>query len=155
KREGNDLIAFSADLMRSATLHEDGLFWIIELQCGTSLYTLYRYFCPSTDDIRQWMWQSIGSGAEGIVFWCFNTRDHGVEGAEFGLLNHAGKPSQRLLAVSDVAASLDRHEDIFAISKPPEPDVWIYYSEATCTLGFHEDSFWGSLLLDKPKMEDT
>ena len=151
----NDFIAFSADMMRSATPHEDGLFWISELQGGTTLFTVYRYFTPSADDIRQWMWESIGSGAKGIVFWCFNTRDHGIEGAEWGLLNHAGKPSKRLLAAGEVAAFLDLHRDVFATARPPEPDVWILYSEATCALGCHENSIWGNLTQDKAKMEDT
>jgi beta-galactosidase len=133
-------VACFADLMKSATRHPNGEFWVTELQGGTNIFSGLTYLCPTPDDIRHWLWESIGSGASVILFWCFNTRNGGSEGGEWGLLNQAGLPSGRLNAASEVAKILAENKELFDATKPKEPDVWILYSENSWALGLMEGS---------------
>jgi len=128
-------IAFFADLMKSATRHPQGLFWVTELQGGTTLYSSHRGFTPSRDRIKQWIWEGIGCGAQAVVFWCFNSRNSGYEAGEWSLLSARGEPSDRLLAVREVSKTLEQYGSLFAEASPEEPFAIILYSEASLALG--------------------
>lgn len=131
-------VSYFSDLMRSSTPHPDGLFWVSELQGGTTIYSSPRYFCPTSDDITAWMWESIGAGAKGIVFWCFNVRNNGRECGEWGLLNQMGEPSERLMAATKVLNIVQNNIEDFIQAMPPKPDVWLLYSENSWALGWVE-----------------
>ncbi|SDE26834.1 Beta-galactosidase GanA [Paenibacillus sp. UNCCL117] len=135
ERRWGQSVAFFADLMKSATLHPEGLFWVTELQGGTTLYSGNHPYTPSRETIKQWIWEGIGSGARAVVFWCFNSRSSGYEAGEWALLNRLGEPSQRLLAAKETAVMLQRHDNLFAKAAPAAPRVLILYSEASCALG--------------------
>jgi beta-galactosidase len=131
----NHSIAFFADLMRSATRHEHGEFWVTELQGGVTTFSGNQFLGPTRNDIRHWVWESIGSGASAVVFWCFNSRNSGSEAGEWALVNQRGLPSDRLAAATEIAGLLERHRDLFATSRPRRPDVWLLYSEPSWMLG--------------------
>lgn len=128
-------VAYYADLMKSATRHKEDKFWVTELQGGTNIFSGNTYLCPSKDDITHWLWESVGSGAEAAVFWCFNSRSDGFEGGEWGLLNQIGKPSDRLEAATEVAAVIRDNQALFDSVKTPRADVFILYSDASILLG--------------------
>ena len=142
-------VALFADMMRSATPHPDGLFWVSELQGGTNIFSGVTYLCPDPADLRHWMWSSIGAGAKGVVFWSFNARKGGFEGGEWGLVDQQNNPSPRLQAAAEVAGILKEHSALFATARPPRPDVWILHSEHTGALGLIEGS--GAFGVDNPR----
>ena len=127
-------VSYFADLMKSATLDENKLFWVTELQGGPTLFSSPGYTCPSPQDIKTWLWENIASGAKAVVYWCFNSRNYGIEGGEWSLLNRLGKPSVRLLESKKVAETLHKYNDIFSKTKPIEGQVAILYSEDSWTL---------------------
>jgi len=128
-------VALFADLMRGATRAPKNYFWVTELQGGTNIYSGITYLGPSGEDLRSWVWESIGAGAKGTVFWCFNTRVFGYEAGEWGLVDQQGRPSRRLKEISEIAALLNKHEAVFTASKPARASTAILFSEASWMLG--------------------
>lgn len=127
-------VAYFADLMKSATNDPDGEFWVTELQGGTNIFSGVNYLCPTYGDISRWVWEGVGCGASKVVFWCFNTRSGGFEGAEWGLLGQDGEPSPRLAAATKAAGIIERNQTLFDGAKPVKPDIWLLYSEASLIL---------------------
>ena len=128
-------VALFADLMRGATRAPDRYFWVTEMQGGTNIYSGETYLGPSGEDLRSWIWESIGAGAKASVFWCFNFRLQGFEAGEWSLVDQQNRPSPRLDEVSQIAAFLKTHQATFAASHPPRAQVALLYSEATWKLG--------------------
>lgn len=135
-------IAFFADVMRAAG--EGERFWVTELQGGTNLFSGKTYLCPDARDIALYLASSFATGAEAVLFWCFNTRISGFEGGEWGLLNQLGESSERLQAASEFAALIRTHQDLFDASTPSDPDVYILYSDNTIRLQMLETIFRSS-----------
>ena len=105
------------------------------MQGGTNIFSGVTYLGPSGEDLRSWIWESIGAGAKAIVFWCFNFRNQGYEAGEWSLVDQQNQPSRRLLVVSQIAAFLRTHQAAFASSYPARAQVALLYSEATWKLG--------------------
>jgi len=103
-------------------------FWITELQGGNNTYSGVNAFCPTAEEITQWLWTSIGSGAQGIIFWCFNPRSIGEEAGEWALLDFQNIPSDRLLAARNVIRTIDSHKQLFNQTKAPESPIHILYT---------------------------
>ena len=121
-------VAYFADLMKSATCAPDGRFWVTELQGGTNIFSGWEYLCPDEKTLSLWLWESIASGAEKAVFWCFNTRTDGFEAGEWGLAAQDGGPSARTRAAGAVARTLRENAQLFTAARAPRPRVWILYS---------------------------
>jgi beta-galactosidase len=102
-------------------------FWITELQGGNNTYSGYQPFCPTAEEITQWMWSSIVSGAQGIIFWSLNPRSIGEESGEWALLNFQNQPSDRFEAASKIALFMNKNKKIFEDIKPFEPEVDVLY----------------------------
>lgn len=130
-------VGMFADLVRSATRHPEGRFWCTELQGGPTVVTAFRPSYPDGAEIARWMWESAASGAEAIIFWCFNTREEGYEAGEWSLCQLDGSPSPRLTEASRLARFFREHAGWFAGARP-QPDVAIFHSEASQLLGFVE-----------------
>jgi beta-galactosidase len=128
-------VALFADLMRGATCASRRYFWMSELQGGTNIFSGFNYLGPSGEDLRTWVWESLGAGAKAVIFWCFNTRVQDFEAGEWGLVDQQGRPSRRLLEVSKIAALLDKHRSTFSLSQPARVPVALLFSEATWKLG--------------------
>jgi len=128
-------VALYADLMRGATRAPGRYFWVTELQGGTNIYSGLTYLGPSGEDLRSWVWESIGAGARATVFWCFNYRLSGYEAGEWSLVDQQGRPSRRLKEISEIAAFLNRHEQVFGASTPAQASVALLHSEANWLLG--------------------
>lgn len=131
-------VGYFADVMKAAS---PGRFWITELQGGTNIFSGKTYLSPSASDIGMWLAEGFGSGAEAVVFWCFNTRDEGFEGGEWGLLNQLEQPSERLNEVTRFAEMIEKNRALFDASSPCAPDVFILYSDSTMRLNMIETRF--------------
>lgn len=133
-------IALYADLMKSATAHPEGQFWVTELQGGPTWFSSPAATCPSATDISFWLWEAIGSGARAVLFWCFGSREGGDEAGEWNLLNLLDEPSDRLLAARDTAELLMRHQALFDQTHPVSPQVLLLDSQSTAALSAIETS---------------
>ncbi len=118
-------LAANCDIIRSGAGSLP--FWITELQGGNNIYSGFNPMCPTKEEITQWLWTGIGSGAEGIIFWCLNPRSSGTEAGEWALLNFQDEPSDRLIAASDVIHTIDNNASIFRTAKPVDSKINILY----------------------------
>ncbi|TVR13342.1 MAG: hypothetical protein EA401_07015 [Planctomycetota bacterium] len=121
-------IEFFADIARSASRDPDR-FWISELQGGPTLYSAEHSSGPDAGEIQRWLAHGFASGAEAILFWCFNQRSGGFEVGEWGLMGLDNRPTQRLRAVAESAEWLQRHHALLACARPWPARIAILHSE--------------------------
>ena len=119
------------------TLHVPGAgelpFVVTELQGGNVSYSGVNELCPTEEEITQWIWTSVGCGAEGVIFWCLNPRAVGWEAGEWSLLDFQNKPSERMRSAAAVAEELTANKEIYSAAKPLLAPVYLLYSK---------ESFW-------------
>jgi beta-galactosidase len=108
-------------------------FIVTELQGGNNTYSGINELCPTSEEITQWIWTSIGSGAKGVVFWTLNPRAVGGEAGEWAMLNFQQQPTARLKAASVAARELLKHKEVYATAKPLLAPVYLLFSK---------ESFW-------------
>lgn len=126
----NDLVAGSIEPKRH---------WVTELQGGNNIYSGGVPQEPTSLQIAQWVWTSIGSGADRVIFWLLNARRAGVEAAEWSMLDLNQNPSVRLETASSIAKSVDAHQYFFAGSQRVESPITVILSLETMT--FEENFF--------------
>ena len=125
-------VSYVCDLVRGAS--EPHPFWVTELQGGPNLYSSVRPLSPAREDIAQWVWTGVGSGADRVLFWLLNARAEGSEAGEWSLLDFNGRTSERFEAASDIARVLERNSSFFDRARPLESPVTIILSPETMTL---------------------
>lgn len=143
--------ACCVDLMRSVSRGRP--WWVTELQGGPTVFTGSRAMTPTGPELTRWLWDAVGGGAKGIVFWLWSARTRGGEGGEWALLGLDGRPTDRLLAVKEFSRALARLPAV-GRAVPQSARVAILYSRLTlllCNLegqnmGHEQDallSMWG------------
>ena len=125
-------IAADCDIIRSAA--EPKPFWVTELQGGTNIFSGFDPLCPSKEDISQWLWTCIGSGAKRIIFWTLNPRRCGAEAGEWGMLTYQNEPTDRLTMAGNISKVLLEEKDFFETAKPVKSDINLIYSPETMIL---------------------
>jgi beta-galactosidase len=124
--------SYSNDLVAGAI--EPKPHWVTEMQAGTIVNGVPVPGEPTADDIAQWIWTSIGAGAERVIFWRLNQRLDGIEALNTTLLNFQQKPSQRLEAAGAIARTLDSHAEVFRGAHVMETPITVIMSLDTETL---------------------
>ncbi|HZP07021.1 MAG TPA: beta-galactosidase [Terracidiphilus sp.] len=122
-------VSYLNDLVRGSI--EPKPYWVTELQGGNNIYSGHRPMNPATQDIAQWVWTSIGAGADRIVFWLLNSRAEGLEAGEWSLLDFQGHPSERLKTAANIADIVNQHESFFSQARPYHSQVTILLSPDT------------------------
>jgi len=136
-------MAANCNIIRSGAGHLP--FWVTELQGGNNTYSGVKAFCPTAQEVTQWLWTSIGVGAKGIIYWCLNPRSIGEEAGEWALLDFQNEASDRLRATAKVAQCLKENEDSFNPAQPLNSPVSIIYTreslwmEKKIKYGIHTD----------------
>ncbi|HYN90403.1 MAG TPA: beta-galactosidase [Thermoleophilaceae bacterium] len=125
-------VSYVCDLVRGAATPKP--FWVTELQGGNNLYSATRPMNPTREDIAQWTWTAIGSGADRVVYWLLNARGQGGEAAEWSMLDFQQRPSERLAEAAAIAATLRKHEAVFADARPIAPRATVLLSLESMTL---------------------
>lgn len=120
------LYAYCVDLIRSAS--SDSLWWVTELQGGPSVYTGIRPLNPTKSEITRWLWDAIGAGAKGIVFWNWHWRTIGREAGEWGLVSQNGGLSERLEAVRRAADTIRREMPFLGNARAQHARAAILYN---------------------------
>ena len=136
-------VSYVCDLIHGSS--EPNPFWVTELQGGNNLYSSTRPLCPTEQDIAQWVWTAVGSGAERVIFWLLNARAKAGEAGEWSLLDFQGRPSERLRTASRIARLIQDNADFFAGAKTVQAPVTVALSLETMTLQhfYHRDDFPG------------
>lgn len=131
-------VSYINDLVRGAI--EPKPYWVTELQGGNNIYSGTKPMNPTSAEIAQWVWTSIGSGADRVIFWLLNARRAGVEAGEWSLLDFQQQPSARLTTAASIARVIDAHQGFFAGSRPALPPITLVLSLRTMTLeeAFHD-----------------
>jgi len=102
--------------------------WIMtEIQGGNNTYSGMAPFCPTKNEIAQWMWITIGTQGKGGIFWSLNPRSSGIEAGEWAMLDFQDQPSDRLHAVAEVSNVIDSNSELFANAREVESGINILY----------------------------
>ncbi len=133
KREQFPLgVSFVCDMIRGSVSPMP--FWVTELQGGHNMYTGSRGIVPEREETARWVWTSIVSGAERVVYWCLNARGQGTEVSEWSLLNYDGTASDRLEVSKEIAEIVEKNKTAFAAITPELPKVTVLMSTQTMVL---------------------
>lgn len=126
KREQYALaMSANSEIVRSGA---GNLPWIMtEIQGGNNTYSGYAPFCPTKYEIAQWMWITVGTQGKGGIFWSLNPRSSGIEAGEWGMIDFQDKPSDRLIAASEVSRTIDANAELFAYAREVESGINIIY----------------------------
>jgi beta-galactosidase len=108
-------------------------FWVTELQGGNNSYSGFNPMTPSAEEIEQWLWGSLFSGAQGIIFWCLNPRKAGLEAGEWSLLDFLDEPTDRMETAGGIADWLKNHPD-FAKARPQTANIHVLYNRESMYL---------------------
>lgn len=101
--------------------------FMTEIQGGNNTYSGYEPFCPTKEEIEQWLWIIIGSGGKGGIFWSLNPRASGLEAGEWALLDFQNKSTDRVEAIKKVAGAIDTNKDFLSGAHAEESGISILY----------------------------
>ncbi len=136
-------MAANSEIIRSGA---GNIPWMMtEIQGGNNTYSGMLPFCPTSEEITQWLWTTIGSESKGNIFWSLNPRASGIEAGEWALLTFQDKPSDRLIAVKDVANTIHKNEELFRKAKVVDSGINLLY--------IHE-SMWAENLMATPSKQN-
>jgi len=122
----------NAEIIRSGA---GELPWFMtELQGGNNTYSGGQAMCPTPEEIRQWLWITVGCEGKGSIFWSFNPRSSGIESGEWAMINFQDKPSQRLISAGKTAEVFQSNSQLLSNLKliPSGIDV-LYFRESLWT----------------------
>ncbi len=108
--------ALAADTMRGIKKEN---FWVMEQQSGGGGWNMVAV-PPKPGELRLWTYQSIGHGADGIIYFRWRTCLHGTEQYWQGILEHHGTPGRRYFEVAQVGRELNKVGELFSgsVNKP-------------------------------------
>jgi len=121
-------------------------FWITELQGGNNTYSGNKGFCPTAEEITQWLWTGVGSGVQGIIFWCLNPRSIGEEAGEWALLDFQNNPTDRMEAIRKTVDAIAPNRQFFDDAKPLDSPISIVYIR---------ESLWAEGLVQQKDGDDN
>ena len=126
-------VAASCEIIKGAS--EPHPFWISELQSGNNVWSGGRPLGPEAEDIAQWTWTGIGTGAEKVIYWMLSKRTKTGENGDWSLLDYQGNSTDRLEMASRITQTIENEKGFFAGSKAIERKVVILISrESMITL---------------------
>jgi beta-galactosidase len=126
-------ISAHCDIIKQASFPKP--FWVTELQGGNNIFSGYEPMSVNSKDIAQWVWTSIMTGAERVIFWTLNPRGKGHETGEWSMITFQDKPTERLLISKKIANVVKENNDFFKHSSPIEAGITLLYStESMITL---------------------
>lgn len=101
--------------------------WMTELQGGNNTFSGQSPLCPTKEEIAQWIWIVTATEGKGSMFWCLNPRSSGIEAGEWSLLDFQNKPTDRMIAATDIVETLNNNAALFSRLKEAESGINILY----------------------------
>ena len=106
-------------------------FWVSEMQGGNNIFSGRTPICPDRNDLAQWVWSSVGTGARKVIYWSTNYRRQSGEAGEWGVFGFKGEDTDRSLVTKEINEVLEKYGDFFAESKPELSNVTLILSPET------------------------
>lgn len=129
-----------------------GEFWVSEMQShNQSLFNPFNGVLPH--DLRWWNWEAVSQGAKGIVYWKWRPFRQGVQTYARGLVDAAGRATERSAEAGRIAALLTERSYFFSHARPEPARAAILYDPlshdfAKAFLGTYSPLLSGSLYTD-------
>lgn len=121
-------VAMSADCEMILSGAGDLPWYMTEIQGGNNTFSGFNPMCPTSQEISQWLWITLGTQGKGAIFWTLNPRASGVEAGEWGMINFQGEASDRLIAAGEVAKVVSENSELFSEAKKVESFISILYN---------------------------
>ncbi len=126
-------VAYNCDLLMGSS--EPKSYWITELQAGTNIHSGGAHpLTPTPEDIAQWVWTGIGSGADRVLFWLLDNRKKGNEAGEWSMLDYQNHPSDRFGEGSNIAKHITDNAEVYGNAAPARAPIYLIASLETMTL---------------------
>ncbi|MCY4215819.1 MAG: beta-galactosidase [Flavobacteriaceae bacterium] len=122
------MLALRLDFLRSSN-PEGNPVWSAEFQGGPVSTGFHKGRVPSKDDMRRWLYTSIGAGVNTISFWVTRAEIMIHETNGFSLLDSDGQTTERLDEVARIGNALIKHQDIFSQPSYVGGNVAIFINE--------------------------
>jgi beta-galactosidase GanA len=113
-------------------------FWQSELQSGGGLWGAYGSEVATPEELRQWTWGALATGAKGVMFWQWRPEPSGLESPGFGLTTIDGLDSPRTEAAKTMGLRISANRWL-AEAKNLLPCNAIYVSRAADLFFFAAD----------------
>ncbi len=125
--------AAKVDITRSCAKGKE--FWMTELQGGHGSGGLWHSPKMRARDIRFWNWMAVTGGAKGLVYWTYHSEATGSEATGFGLVDRAGRPTERVREAADDNRHIQEHWDLIK-NYHPKPQVAILFDQDNALLTY-------------------
>jgi beta-galactosidase len=119
--------AVGFDFTRSMNFKHGG-FYVGELQAGYGVFGLRLGLPVTAEDLRDWMWTAVATGAKAINIYAYYPMSAGYESGGYGLVELDGKLTARAQAAGAVARVIARHQDFFLAARPARAEIAILYN---------------------------
>ena len=110
-------------------------FWLTEIQGGATSQGVTRGPVWRPQDVRTWAWLAVVAGAKGILYWAYHAEATGREAGGYGLLDRAGRDTERSREADRVWRQIRGHEAVI-LAYRPEPAVAVLYDPDSSLLDF-------------------
>ncbi len=114
-------------------------FWVSELQGGRSNYGFGVHNSVRAIDQQRWLWNSISSGVDTILFWCWRDEVFGSESDGFGFIGNDGFSGERIKAMQKTGKLLSKHSDLLDNYAPSGAEVGVMFSPQTYYLYWSQE----------------
>lgn len=121
------------DIVRSNARGKD--FWLTEIQGGPTSQGITRGPVWRPQDVRTWAWLAVAAGARGILYWAYHAEATGREAGGYGLVDRAGRDTERSREAERVWRHIRDHEAVI-LGYRPVPGVAVLYDVDTSLLDF-------------------
>ena len=122
------------DFTRSAN-REKGGWYVGELQAGLGTIALLVSDPVTSDDHRIWAWSAIAKGAKGVNIYAYYPMSSGYEAGGYGLITLDGTITERATKAGEMAAVVNRNQELFLTSRPVKAEIGIVYNPLTQMVG--------------------
>lgn len=121
------------DIVRSNARGKD--FWLTEIQGGSTSQGVSRGSVWRPQDVRMWNWLAVATGARGILYWAYHAEATGQEAGGYGLIDRAGRETERSREADRTWRLIRDHEAII-LDYRPRPEVTVLYDQDASLLDF-------------------
>lgn len=122
------------DFTRSAN-REKGGWYVGELQAGKGTVSLMISDPVTAEDHRIWAWSAIAKGAKGVNIFSYYPMSSGYEADGYGLINLDGTITHRAKKAGELAAVVDKNQELFLSSTPEKAQIGIVYNPLSQMVG--------------------
>lgn len=113
--------------------------WLSELQAGRAGvgFDLSAEVAPAQQ--QRWLWNGVACGADTILFWCWRDEVFGRESGNFGLYGNDELSPERIEAMRESCAVLDKYRSTFDNYTPDEAQVAVLFSPDSYYLAWAQE----------------